>query len=78
MSYKYLSIFKEMRDHNNNLSILLPNHFPKGCKGALNGSLSGNVGSGLTESIDKVGIQVVFAVFGIVAVAASVFAEGGL
>ena len=59
----YLSIFKEMGDHDNNLSILLPNHFPKSRKSSLNGTLSGNVSPRLAESIHKVGIQVVILVF---------------
>ena len=51
-----------MCDHDNDLSVLLPHHFPKGGKGALNGALSSNVGSRLAEAVNEVGIQVVFTV----------------
>ena len=51
-----------MCDHDNDLSVLLPDHLPEGGKGALNRTLSSNVGSRLAEAVNEVGIQVVFTV----------------
>lgn len=56
-----------MSDHNNDLSVLFPNHFPEGGKSALNWPLSGDISAWLTKSIDKVGIQVVFRSFAFIA-----------
>ena len=62
VTLSYLSVFKEVGDHDDDLGVLLPHHLPKGRKSALNRTLSGNVGSRLAEAVNEVGIQVVFTV----------------
>ena len=55
----YLSVFKEVGDHDDDLGILLPHHFPKCREGALNRTLSGDVGPRLAKSIHEIRIEVV-------------------
>ena len=67
----YLSVFKEVGDHDDDLGVLLPHHLPKGRKSALNRTLSGNVGSRLTETIHEIRIEVVLGFLDIIIVGAS-------
>ena len=54
----YLSAFEQMSDHNNDSSVLLPDHPPESCKGSLNRALSRDVGPRLPESVHKVCVQI--------------------
>ena len=47
-----------MRDHDDDLSVLLPDHPPESWKGGLGGSLGADVSSGPPEPVDKVGVDV--------------------
>ena len=67
----YLSVFKEVGDHDDDLRVLLPHHLPKGRKGSLNWTLSCNVGSRLAETIHEVRIEVVFTFLNVIIVGGS-------
>ena len=47
-----------MGDHDDDPSVLFPNHSPEAGKRPLNRTLSCNIGPRLSESVDKVGVQV--------------------
>ena len=67
----YLSVFKEVGDHDDDLGVLLPHHLPKGRKSALNRTLSGNVGSRLAETVHEIRIEVVLGFFDVIIVGSS-------
>ena len=67
----YLSVFKEVGDHDDDLGVLLPHHLPKGRKSALNRTLSGNVGSRLAETVDEIRIEEVLGFFDVIIVGSS-------
>ena len=54
----HLSTLEEVRDHDDDPGVLLPDHPPEPGKGALDGSLRCDVGPRLSEAVDEVGVQV--------------------
>ena len=58
-SCRYLSVLEEVRDHDDDPGVLLPDHPPEAVEGALHGTLGGDVGAGRPEAVHIVGVQVV-------------------
>ena len=61
----YLSTFKQVSDHDNNLDILFKDHPPEEILCTLHGSLSGNVSPGPSKPINKVCIEVLIFFLGV-------------
>ena len=55
----HLSIFKEVRDHDDDPGVLLPDHPPEAVEGSLHGALGGDVGARRPEAVHVVGVEVV-------------------
>lgn len=58
-SCRHLSVLEEVRDHDDDPGVLLPDHPPEAVEGALHGTLGGDVGAGRPEAVHIVGVQVV-------------------